>query len=320
MNGADHRGADAAISSGSTSFALASRLFDPLTRLRVWQLYAWCRHCDDVTDGQVLGHGQQAMGDRTGRVDELRRLSLRALDGDGGGGAAFAGLARVVAETGLPATYIRDHLAGFEMDAAGRSYETLDDTLSYCYHVAGVVGLMMAWIMGVRDQTTLLRGCDLGIGFQLTNIARDVNDDVVNQRVYLPASWLRAAGAALSPGQPIDRASVAAVVPVVARLLDEADRYYASAWHGVGRLPTRSAWAVATARHVYADIGGEVRRRGTHAWDQRVSTGKGRKLLRVTQAIGETAWAVTIGRRLPVPDRQGLWTPVTAPTVGETSC
>ncbi len=79
-------------------------------------------------------------------------------------GPAFAGLARVVAATGLPRRYVHDHLAGFEMDAAGRCYETLDDTLSYCYHVAGAVGLMMAWIMGVRDEDTLLRGCDLGIG------------------------------------------------------------------------------------------------------------------------------------------------------------
>ena len=316
MSGEDNGGADAAIRAGSTSFALASRLFDPVTRLRVWQLYAWCRHCDDVTDGQVLGHGQQPVAHRAARVDELRRLTMQALDGDVSGGPAFTGLARVVAETGLPATYLRDHLAGFDMDAAGRCYETLDDTLSYCYHVAGVVGLMMAWIMGIRDQATLLRGCDLGIGFQLTNIARDVNDDAVNHRVYLPAAWLNEAGAALTHGQPLDPLTAVALVPVATRLLDEADRYYASAWYGVGRLPLRSAWAVATARHVYADIGGEVRRRGPHAWERRASTGSGRKLLRVAQAVGETGWAMTIGRRLPVPARQGLWTPVAAPMLG----
>jgi 15-cis-phytoene synthase len=198
------------------------------------------------------------------------------------------------------------------MDAAGQHYETIDDTLAYCYHVAGVVGLMMAWIMGVREESTLLRGCDLGLGFQLTNIARDVNDDVANGRVYLPAAWLHDAGVVARPGQPLDPAARAAVVPVVARLLAEADRYYASAWHGVGHLPWRSAWAVATARHVYADIGHEVRRRGAGAWDRRVSTSTGRKVARLAQALGEAAWAVTTRASDAGPPRRGLWTPRTA--------
>ena len=91
MNRPDRGGsADAAIRSGSTSFALASRLFDPATRLRVWQLYAWCRHCDDVTDGQILGHGQKAVGDRTARVEELRRIGISDAD-----------LARISAPIGL---------------------------------------------------------------------------------------------------------------------------------------------------------------------------------------------------------------------------
>jgi phytoene synthase len=309
-------GADTAIRSGSTSFALASGLFDPTTRLRVWLLYAWCRHCDDVTDGQVLGHGARLVGDRASRAVELRRLSLQALDGDGSGGPPFAGLARVAAETGLPRRYVEDHLAGFEMDAAGRRYDTFEDTLCYGYHVAGVVGLMMAWIMGVRDNDTLLRGCDLGIAFQLTNIARDVNDDAVNGRVYLPAAWLHQVGVALTPGASLDRGARAAIVPLVARLLDEADRYYASAGYGITRLPWRSACAVATARHVYADIGRGVRRRGAHAWDARVSTTKRRKLLRLVQAIGETGWTRVTSKWMKAPARQGLWTPPSPSVLG----
>jgi phytoene synthase len=249
------------------------------------------------------------VSDRAARVAELRYWSLRALDGDGGGGSAYAGLARVVAVTDLPAQYVQDHLAGFDMDAAERAYDTFTDTLTYCYHVAGVVGLMMAWIMGVRDEETLLRGCDLGIALQLTNIARDVNDDAVNRRVYLPAAWLGDDRIALRPGQPLDAATRRAITPVVARLLNEADRYYTSAWYGLSALPLRSAWAVATARHVYADIGHEVRRRGHHAWDRRVSTSRSRKLRRLVQAAGEAAWSVAIGTRRPTPPRHGLWTP-----------
>jgi phytoene synthase len=300
---------DAAIRAGSKSFALASRLFDARTRGLVWDLYAWCRHLDDVTDGQVLGHGHDEVADRAARVAELRRLSERALAGDGGGGAAFAGLARVAAATGLPPSFVDDHLVGFEMDAAGRRPDTIDDTLVYCYHVAGVVGLMMAWIMGVRDRVTLLRGCDLGLGFQMTNIARDVGDDVRVGRVYLPGAWLREAGVALPPGAALDADARVRLAPVVSRLIAEADGYYASAWHGLPRLPWRAAWAVATARHVYADIGREVRRRGPRAWDARVVVGRGRKAGRLVQALGEAVWAVAARRRMAAPPRAGLWTP-----------
>jgi phytoene synthase len=234
---------------------------------------------------------------------------MRALGGDTSGGPVFEGLARVAAATRLPAAYVRDHLAGFEMDVAGRRYETLDDTLGYCYHVAGVVGLMMAWIMGIRDEPTLLRGCDLGLGFQLTNIARDVADDARHGRVYLPAAWLRQAEVAMVPGLPLAAETRVRVAPVVARLLAEADRYYASAWHGVAHLPWRSAWSVATARHVYADIGREVRRRGPAAWDDRVVTSSTRKVARLGQALAESLWAVSMNRHRQAPPREGLWTP-----------
>lgn len=300
---------EAAIRSGSKSFALASRLFDDRTRQLVWDLYAWCRHCDDVVDGQSLGHGPIGLEPQDTALAGLRRDTDRALAGSDALTAPFAGLARVVAATALPGAFLHQHLDGFAMDVAGRRYESLDDTFQYCYGVAGVVGLMMAWIMGVRDRQTLLRACDLGLGFQLTNIARDVGDDCQAGRVYLPGCWLREADVPLTPGAPLTASARHAVVPVVARLLDEADRYYVSAWFGIAHLPFRSAWAVATARHVYADIGAQVRRRGARAWDARVSTTTTRKVVRLACAATEASWLVTAGRRTSAPIREGLWLP-----------
>jgi len=301
--------AESVIRSGSKSFALASKLFDDRTRQRVWDLYAWCRHCDDVVDGQSLGRGAISREPQDAALAGLRRDTDRALAGSAGLTAPFAGLARVATATCLPGAFVHQHLDGFAMDVAARRYESLDDTLEYCYGVAGVVGLMMAWIMGVRDRPTLLRACDLGLGFQLTNIARDVGDDLDAGRVYLPGVWLREAGAELTPGVPLTSATRQALVPVVARLLDEANGYYASAWYGIARLPFRSAWAVATARHVYADIGAEVRRRGARAWDTRVATTKARKVARLAMAAAEASWLVAARRHADAPQRRGLWMP-----------
>jgi phytoene synthase len=309
--------ADAAIAQGSKSFALASRLFDARTRHLVWDLYTWCRHLDDRTDGQALGHGHATVTDTRTVVADLRIASERALRGEAAPGTPFAALARVAAATGLPAAFVHDHLTGFEMDAAGTTYESPDDTDRYCYHVAGVVGLMMAWIMGVRDRDVLLRGCDLGLAFQLTNIVRDVQDDALNGRVYVPACWLKAEGAVIALGQPLPSGEARlAVLRAASRLLDRADACYASAWHGVAALPWRSGWAVATARHVYGDIGPLVRRAGDRAWDTRASTSTGRKVARLLQALVEVGLLRTRPwRHTPTP-RTGLFTPSLPPVLG----
>lgn len=309
--------ADAAIAQGSKSFALASRLFDAHTRHLVWDLYTWCRHLDDRTDGQQLGHGHTAVADTRAVVASLRLESEQALRGEATPGTPFAALARVAAATGLPSAFVHDHLTGFEMDAAGTTYDTPDDTYRYCYHVAGVVGLMMAWIMGVRDREVLLRGCDLGLAFQLTNIARDVQDDALNGRVYVPACWLRDEGAVIVPGQPLPTGDArVAVLRAASRLLDRADAYYASAWHGVGALPWRSGWAVATARHVYADIGPLVRGAGAHAWETRASTSTVHKLSRLLQALVEVGLLLPLRRQRTPPPRTDLFTPSLPPVLG----
>lgn len=307
---------DAAIRTGSKSFAMASRLFDPATRDLVWDLYAWCRHCDDVVDGQTMGHDRVAVTDRAARLASLRAGTDAAFAGTADPADPFGALARVVAATGLPRRLADDHLAGFAMDTDGRAYASLDDTLDYCYHVAGVVGLMMAWVMGVRQPGVLCRASDLGLAFQLSNIARDIGDDVAAARVYLPADWLRAEGVTLTPGRPLDATTAARLAPLAARLVAEAERYYDAAWHGIPHLPGRSAWAVATARLVYRDIGRAVVERGATAWTSRTAISSPAKLARLVQAGVETLWLRSAGRLVAVPDRAGLFTPPTVAMLG----
>jgi 15-cis-phytoene synthase len=292
------------IKAGSSSFAAAARLFDEPTRESTVMLYAWCRHCDDMVDGQQLGHGQQE-GTQAGnreRLAELERATVRTCAGEPIDDPVFAGLAEVVRRHRLPVDLLLEHLAGFRMDVDGAHYETLADTLLYCYRVAGTVGLMMARVFGTRDPETLDRACDLGIAFQLSNIARDVIEDAAVGRIYLPAQWLAEAGI------PRDRLADAghrdALAAVAARLVAAADPYYASAISGIGALPFRSAWSVATARDVYRAIGRKVERRGSHAWDERASTSSFDKLWFTARGA-----AVAVAAKARVSERraENLW-------------
>jgi phytoene synthase len=300
------------IRKGSRSFALASRLFDTATRDHAWMLYAWCRHCDDEIDGQELGMTPAAKSDhpetqdKAARLAHLRTETLRALAGEPVTEPAFQAFQRVARTHAIPERHAMELLAGFGMDVADYHYRTFDETLLYCYRVAGVVGVMMALVMGVRDPRVLQRAADLGIGFQLTNISRDVLDDARNGRCYLPAEWLAKAG--IPPEHIADPAHRRALAGLVERLLQEADRYYESAAIGLQSLSFRSGWAVATALGVYRDIGRVVRERGVRAWDTRAVVSTPRKLLHLCGGAVRALRAVTWDRwRRPAPREQDLW-------------
>ncbi len=296
--------ARATIARGSKSFAAAARLFDPATRERAELLYAWCRACDDIADGQVLGHGMTPVDDAAGRLAAMRALTGRALAGEATGDPAFDALAMVAAETRLPHRFAHDLIEGFALDARDWRPRGEDDLHRYCYHVAGAVGCMMAVVMGVdpRDEATLDRACDLGIAFQLANIARDLGEDDAAGRCYLPSDWLAEIDA--PPGEHMKPRYRPRVAMLARRLAAGAARYEASARTGAAALPYRSAWAVLAAAGIYGDIAREVARRGSAAWDRRVTTGRADKLGWIARAGWQAARRSAIA---PV-SRDGLWT------------
>ncbi len=273
------------LAKGSKSFAFASLFFDHKTREAVRLLYYWCRHCDDVTDGSVLGFNQQATqslpSDRVTWLQKQTALayedSLASLD------APFEAFRRVAKENQIPQLYPQDLLLGMAYDANGESVANVADLLTYCYRVAGTVGLMMCHLTGLKDEGAQKNAVDLGIALQLTNIARDIGDDFRAGRVYLPADWLIAEG--------IDRFDLLnplyeeAINRLVRRLLTEADQRYASAEKGLVSLPLRAALAVAIAAAVYRAIGTQVIQRGAKARHTRVSLSRFSKSISATKAL-----------------------------------
>lgn len=290
------------IAKGSKSFAMASTFLPRGMYEDCVMLYAWCRHADDVIDGQEAGFASQAAGDPAARLVELRDLTHRALQGDAAA-PVYAGLARVMAARDIPHRHVDELLDGFAMDVNGQVYHSTRDLLEYCYRVAGVVGVMMARIMGVRDEAVLDRASDLGLAFQLTNIARDVIDDARIGRVYLPRDLLRAEG--IEAVDPDDLSQRPALHRVALRLLDEAETYYRSADVGIAALPRRPALAIAAARNIYRQIGVRLRAQGPDAWKGRLSTTKAEKLRLAAAAVGSTVLAPR--RRAAPVSRDGLY-------------
>ncbi|MEJ7925970.1 phytoene/squalene synthase family protein [Sphingobium sp. AN641] len=285
---------------GSKSFAMASKLFDRTTRERAWLLYAWCRKCDDVADGQDHGGTMSGVIDGQARLSTLRLLTGLALRGETTGDPAFDGFGLVMRECAIPHRFAHDLIDGFALDAQEWRPRSEDDMLRYCYHVAGAVGCMMAVLMGVDpdDHATLDRACDLGLAFQLANIARDISEDEAAGRCYLPQDWL--AEMDIPPGEHMKPWARARLAVLGKRLATMAGTYENSARHGTGALPPRAAWAVLAAAGIYGDIARQVARRGEQAWDRRIVTHGREKLGWVLRAAGQ------------VPGRGGRW-PAAAP-------
>lgn len=282
-------GAREAIQNGSKSFRAASRLFDRTTRERAWLLYCWCRHCDDVCDGQTYGFRNGIRGN----VAILRGKTRRAVTDEAMAELPFRALSLLLSECPIPERFLEDHLSGFALDESGWQPVTEEDLAVYCYYVAGAVGCMMAVLMGVPadDEETLERAADLGIAFQLSNIARDVREDLEAGRCYLPLDWMSEFGVTretlFAPGNE------AALTAIVKRLIDSVEVYEESARRGVEKLPFRSRLAVLSALRIYGAIGRRVGRLGCAAWEQRVTVGKMQKLAYVVPSFAE---AVAAGR------------------------
>jgi len=291
---------------GSKSFAMASRLFDRTTRERVWLLYAWCRRCDDLADNQDHGGtlGEQAGAEA--RLATIRDLTARALAGEATGDPAFDAFALVAHECGITAAMADDVIAGFALDAADWRPRTEADLLQYCFHVAGAVGVMMAVVMGVAadDEDTLDRACDLGLAFQLANIARDLDEDDAADRCYLPLEWLVEAD--IPPGEQMKPHYRRPLTALVHRMCTMAKAYEASARIGAGRLGFRQRWAVLAAAGIYGDIARAVDAAGERAWDHRIHTSAARKLWHVGHALWEAAMPPPRGSARPPLGRRQL--------------
>jgi phytoene synthase len=247
------------------SFHFASHLLGARHGQRAARLYAFCRRVDDLADEAADPHAAALA------LDALA-TALR----DGAGGPPWlADLRALQAETGLDSAPLLDLIEGVRGDLGEVAFDSSEQLIRYAYRVAGTVGLMMCAVLDVRDSRALPFAIDLGIGMQLTNIARDVGADAELGRRYLPASWLGAASAAqiIEP----DPALQAQLRSATARLLVLADRYYASGEAGLGFLPVRARLAILTAARVYRGIGERVAAADFRSWNRRAAVSLPRK-------------------------------------------
>ena len=179
--------------SGS-SFYAGMRLLPPDRRDAIFAVYALARRIDDIADGPLAADDKLAALERT-RAD-LGRL------GEPGADPVLEAVGDATRRYPIPVGAFCDLIDGAEMDARGHVYETFADTELYGRRVAGSIGRLALGVFETRDRdTAVVLADDLGVALQLTNILRDLADDVRNGRVYLPAEDRQRFGCAVADGR-----------------------------------------------------------------------------------------------------------------------
>ncbi len=254
------------------SFYFASQVFSKKVFIRISYLYAFCRFVDDTADEQSADLALKDLNEiteiLTSKSNTLTGAKIRTSN-------KFSEPSKPVVNTSLQISISdlvlkldnfgvkKEHLNvlvnGALFDVTGQIIKTKKDLIRYCYHVAGVVGLMMCPLILVRQKKAYAFAIDLGIGMQLTNICRDILEDAKNKRLYLPEQDLNPlnldvttlAHQGLSPEN---------LKLVVKKYLDVADLYYKSSFLGLAYIPFRPRLAILFASDIYRSIGTKIRK------------------------------------------------------------
>ena len=168
------------------NFYYAFRLLDPARRNAIYAVYAFSRRADDAVDSVQEKNASEE--EARSKLDGLSRL----LRGEAPEDPLSPALLDTIERFKIPVEHFSELLLGMEMDLEKKRYETFDELYTYCFRAASAVGLICIEIFGYSEDTEAAHqhAEELGIAMQLTNILRDVREDMTLGRIYLPGEDL----------------------------------------------------------------------------------------------------------------------------------
>ncbi len=255
----------------SKTFYFGSRFFPIHQRRAVWAVYAVCRLGDDIVDeGDVVG--------APARLDAWWDGVQGAFAGDPPAGVPYAALAWAVSRYPVPLDAFYELYLGLRMDLEGQPYRDMADLELYCRRVAGVIGFMISPIAGYDGgEATLERALKLGQAMQLTNILRDVGEDVARGRVYLPSELLARHGVF---ERDVRAGRLSPEYQALTRYLSGVARtWYAEGRAGIPKLHGPARLAVGAAASAYEGILDVLEGNGFDNFSRRAFVSGPRKLL-----------------------------------------
>jgi phytoene synthase len=262
-------------------------LLPPQKRPYVHALYGFARYADEIVDDLASTLTEQEKADQLGRWGDDFLSDVK-------NGASDDPICRAVVDTVLrwdiPIEHFEAFLHSMRMDLTVTEYRTYEDLYEYVYGSAAVIGLQMVPILEPRADEAYVRAKDLGVAFQLANFIRDVGEDLLRGRVYLPLDELEMFGVSRADleRRVVDERLRNALRFQIARVrrLEEESR------PGIALLDPASQPCIDAARVLYCGIVDEVERIDYQVFDHRATVPIRRRL-----AVAGPAWVRAVAAR-----------------------
>jgi phytoene synthase len=260
------------IAGRARSFSFAARFLPHAVRQDVYALYAFCRTVDDLVDLPEKGVAASVIRSRLDTWYAWLRMGAPP-DAD----PVRYALAHAVRRHNMPLHPLIELVNCMRDDIEPRRITNGAELEQYCYGAAGTVGVAMATMLGAGDDRALGPARDLGIAMQLTNILRDVAEDLARGRIYLPTAdlaWYGYEQADLERGVIDDRFR-----GLMRTYIAQARWYYAEGLRGLVYLPRESRFPIALAAHSYAAILTGIERADFDVFSRRIHVTRHERLI-----------------------------------------
>jgi 15-cis-phytoene synthase len=247
------------------NFSYGIRLLAPEKRGALAAVYAYARRIDDIGDGDLPANEKL-------RLLEAARTDIAAV-GSPSSDLVLIALTDAATKLPIPIPAFLELVDGCELDVKGARYATFPDLVHYCRCVAGSIGRLSTGVFDASDPVAAAPLADaLGVGLQLTNILRDVREDLHNGRVYLPQDELDAAGVTLrldADGNVDDEGG--RVSALIREQAARAEKWYVEGLQLLPMLDARSAACCSAMAGIYHRLLGRIVRDPTAVLRERIS-------------------------------------------------
>lgn len=264
------------------SFYFASHFLPKAKRLHAYAVYAFCRLLDDAVDNAADDESrlrQLVHFDETLEALYAGDLPKDPIEQD----RALRAFASTVGECRIPKKLFQELAEGCRMDLTITRYADWPALEKYCYHVAGVVGVIMCHVFDLHDESAHARAIEMGNAMQLTNILRDVGEDLAMGRVYLPQDEMAKFGVSdeTLKHRTVDPAFVELIKFEIARARD----LYARGGVGLSMIPNDgSRFTAAVMSTVYGGILDAIEQQQYDVFTSRAHLSTWQKLKRLKTA------------------------------------
>ncbi len=225
------------------SFYWASFFLPENSKKKAGTLYSICRYFDDIAD--------KYSDDQTNYlkhiIEEIKKNKNNKIN-------------IFLQKNKIHKSIFIDLIEGLILDQKKIRIQNKEELIKYSYHVAGTVGLMMSKIIGVKNEEAAKSAIDLGIGMQLTNIARDVYEDSKMKRIYLPANWIPNISLKnLNNPNQFNSENDDIILKAIHKVISLSEKFYTNGFAGLKYIPLSTRLGIFIAANVYRGIGIKIK-------------------------------------------------------------